>query len=64
MLDYYQSLKDALTEEQDGATKYIELSKLAPNDDAKETLIKIAKQEIKHRAKIECLLLDQGLIKK
>lgn len=57
---YIQALKDSLKEETDGASKYAALSKEAPTEEAKKKLMEIAKQEVMHRAMLECLLMESG----
>ncbi len=58
MLNYAQSLKDSLQEETNAGSKYTALAKEAPNEEAKKKLLEMAKQEIMHKATLECLLLD------
>ena len=58
MINFYQSIADSLKEEKEGAEKYKNLAKDAPTKEAREALMEIAKQEIMHHAKLECLLLD------
>ncbi len=58
MLDYVKSLRESLDEETDAGNKYTALAKEAPTENAKEQLLRMAKEEIMHRATLQCLLVD------
>lgn len=57
MTTFYDSLRTALQEEANAGSKYVALSKDAPSEDERKTLIEMAKQEIMHKAHLECMLL-------
>lgn len=57
MLNFYQSVRDALAEEQAAGNKYTSLAKEAPTEEERETLLGMARQEIMHKAHLECMLL-------
>ena len=54
---FYQHLREALAEEQEAGNKYSELAKKAPSVECRETLMKMARQELVHRAHLEGMLL-------
>lgn len=58
MPDYIESLRESLDEEMDAGNKYTALAKEAPTENAKEQLLRMAKEEIMHRAMLQCLLVD------
>lgn len=60
MLSFYQSVKDSLKEETDAGNKYAMLAKQAPTEEIRETLLSMARQEIMHRAHLECILVGNN----
>lgn len=56
---FYEALRKAVQAEGEDSNKYVELAKKAPTMEARDILLCIAKDEIMHRAKIDCLLLDE-----
>ena len=57
MLNFYPAIRDALAEEQASGNKYMSLAKEAPTKEERETLLGMARQEIMHKANLECMLL-------
>jgi len=54
---FKQFLEAAVSEEQDDSRKYMQRAQEAPTEEDRKVLIDIAKQEIMHRAMLECMLL-------
>lgn len=57
MLKFYSAIKDALAEETSAGNKYATLAKEAPSKEERETLLEMARQEIMHKAHLDCMLL-------
>ena len=55
--NFYQHIREALTEEQESGSKYAELAMHAPSVECRETLMKMARQELVHKAHLEGMLL-------
>lgn len=58
MSDFYNKLEGYLKEEENAGENYAMLAKEAMNEEDKRTLMKMAKQEIMHRAHLEGMLLE------
>lgn len=58
MAHFYQSVKDALKDETSSGNLYASLAKEAPTQWERETLMEMARQEIMHKANLECILLN------
>ena len=61
MNEFYNAIEDAIKEEHEDGSKYVSLAKDAPNECDKETLMKMAKQEVMHRANLEWILMKKDL---
>ena len=57
MINFYRELMNALGEETDAGNKYASLAKEAPTKEERETLLEMARQEIMHKAKLDCMIL-------
>lgn len=55
--EFAKMLKDAHAEEMKDSEKYMNLAKSAPLPEVRDMLYNIAKDEIMHRAKLECMIL-------
>ena len=56
--NYYQSIRDALKDETNSGNLYATLAKEAPSTWERDTLMEMAREEIMHRAHLECILLE------
>ena len=61
MNEFYDAIEDAIKEEHDAGSLYISLAKDAPSDCDKNILMKMAKQEVMHRANLEWIFMRKGL---
>lgn len=57
--EFYNSIKGAIDEERDAGSLYLELAKDAPNEHDKKCLMKMARQEIMHRANLEWIYMKK-----
>lgn len=55
--NYYQAIRDALKDETNSGNLYANLAKEAPYEWDRDTLMEMAREEIMHRARLECILL-------
>lgn len=55
--EYVKALKDAHAEEVKDSEKYMAMAKNAPTAEIRDMLYNIAKDEIMHRAKLECMII-------
>lgn len=55
--DFVKAIKSQHGEEETDANKYMELAKNAPTPAIRDMLYDIAKDEIMHRAKLECMCI-------
>lgn len=54
---FFQHVREALAEEQEAGNKYAEMAMMAPSVECRETLMKMARQELVHKAHLEGMLL-------
>lgn len=55
--EFVKALKDAHAEEVKDSEKYMNLAKNATNPEIRDMLYCIAKDEVMHRAKLECMII-------
>lgn len=53
--EFIKHVKDAITEEHKDVDHYMEMAKAAPTPEIRDMLYNIAKDEIMHHAKLECI---------
>lgn len=59
--EYYREIQRAIEEEHDSGSLYINLAKNALSEEDRECLMKMAKQEIMHRANLEWLNMKREM---
>lgn len=59
--EFYKTIQNAIDEERDAGSLYINLAKHAMDESDKECLIKMAKQEVMHRAYLEWINMKRGI---
>lgn len=55
--EFVKTLKDAHAEEVKDSEKYMSMAKNAPTAEVRDMLYNIAKDEVMHRAKLECMII-------
>lgn len=55
--DFLKYLKEAHAEEKKDLDKYMEMAKNAPTPAMRDMLYEIAKDEVMHHAKLECMVI-------
>lgn len=55
--DFLKYLKESHAEEQKDIDKYMEMAKNAPTPAMRNMLYEIAKDEVMHHAKLECMVI-------
>jgi len=55
--DFIKALHTAHTEEKNDANHYMELARSAPTSPIRDMLYEIARDEVMHKAKLECMLM-------
>ena len=55
--EFITELKNTHTEEKKDANHYMEMAKSAPTSSMRDMLYEIARDEIMHKAKLECMLM-------
>ena len=59
--DFYKAIQNAMEEEKDSGSLYVNLAKNAVDEHDKECLLKMAKQEVMHRAYLEWIYMKRGM---
>ena len=59
--EFYREIQKSIEEEHDAGSLYISLAKDAPTDEDMECLMKMAKQEVMHRANLEWMLMKKDM---
>jgi rubrerythrin len=59
--DFYNTVHKSIEEEHDAGSLYIELAKNAINECDKKMLMKMARQEIQHKANLEWIYLRKDM---
>lgn len=58
MSDFYNKLQESLKDEENAGEFYASLAKEALTEEDRKTLLKMARQEIMHKAHLEGMLLE------
>lgn len=61
MDEFYRTIEKSIKEEHDAGMEYVNLAKDAPNECIKKTLMKMAKQEVMHRANLEWIYMQKDM---
>lgn len=59
--EFYKAIQNAIDEERESGSLYINLAKNAADERDKECLQKMAKQEVMHRAYLEWIFMKRGM---
>ena len=59
--EFYRNIQKSIEEEHDAGASYIELAKVAMDEEDKECLMKMAKQEVMHRANLEWIYMKKDM---
>ena len=59
--EFYKAVQGAIEEESDAGSLYLKLAKDAPNEHDRECLMKMARQEIMHRANLEWIHMKKDI---
>lgn len=61
MDEFYKSLEKAIEEEHDAGSLYISLAANAPDEEDRKCLMKMARQEVMHKANLEWMHLKRNM---
>ena len=61
MDEFYRAVEKAIDEEHDSGSLYISLAMNAPDEDDRECLMKMAKQEVMHKANLEWIHMKRNM---
>lgn len=59
--DFYDTVHKSIEEEKDAGSLYMELAKNSIDECDKKTLMKMARQEIQHKANLEWIYLRRNM---
>lgn len=59
--EFYKAIEKAIEEEHDAGSLYISLAADAQNEEDRECLMKMARQEVMHKAHLEWIRLKKNL---
>ena len=59
--EFYNAIQKAIDEEHDAGSLYVSLAKDAPNEKDRECLMKMARQEVMHRANLEWIYMRKDI---
>ena len=59
--DFYRTIQKSIEEEHDAGSLYIELAKNAMDEEDRECLMGMARQEVMHRANLEWIYMKKDI---
>ena len=59
--EFYRSIQKSIEDEHDAGSEYVALAKDAPDECTRKTLMKMARQEVMHRANLEWILMKKDI---